>query len=709
MGDLVLEVLDHDWNRLAVSPNIVRASITDELGAVGEAEVTLPRDDGVIDFLPDPESAQSNEGRWRLWEDGEIVFAGVVDQTTRTINDDNTYTFGGKQRGILLGTANMGRRDFNAWTISDLFQELLLDNIGKAPIASIQNKSSQHKLHPAINAIIGDVIEGNYWSTRVSGTNHHLTVDLGDQEDIVGVRIIPPWWDKRWYQFTVYTSTDNVTYTQRGQYTGTQPLDERGKKYTFSTTCRYVKVEINDSSDNIGRLAAVLVYKELATVGSDTDYLIPWIENDDSGNNTLTGNAERVIENGAFNGDGVIGNSFVTRLSGTSAIHHRFRGTSTSVYFTQGKGGGTATAAIYLDNVFQHNVTVSGNSYQVKGYETVGLTNGEHHVRVEQVSGMPQVDYFTGLYETSYRPIEDRDKGSISYFGKWKEIQHEEFSFYTARASSTENNRYLFEFYGDKLKVKGSKGRNYGFAEFFIDGGLEDTVDLYNDPRQFGRTLFQWSGSFASHTLRCRVDGTKNASSGGFTVDVDWLEGNFKHVIYMRSFYETNMRLLTRLSEITNTFLRFNHDGSIDLLGQVGDWSETVIREGENEGGNIITANAENDYSETASAVLALVTSPDGLPIKAFVIDRNAVARMGLKIRKSEEADANDAYLLTRQAWTELQDHVQPEKRYTVEYDPNDVGDIQVGQTTVLHSSRLGLVGNEQFRIGRLVTEYDNE
>jgi hypothetical protein len=221
--------------------------------------------------------------------------------------------------------------------------------------------------------------------------------------------------------------------------------------------------------------------------------------------------------------------------------------------------------------------------------------------------------------------------------------------------------------------------------------------------------MFAWSGSYGDHEFMMRNKGSKNPASGNYWTDLDHLTGNFAHVIYLRSFYETNLRLLTRLSEITNTFLRFNHDGSIDLLGSVGDYSNTIIREGENEGGTIINASAEHDYSETASAVLALVTGPGDMPIKAFVIDREAVKRMGLKIRKAEEADANDAYLLTRQAWSELQEYKEPQKRFTVDFDPSEVGDIQVGQTTVLHSQRLGLTNNELFRAGRLTTEWTNE
>lgn len=706
---LVLEVLDYDWNRLYVTPHVKQASITEELGAVGEGEVTLPAGDPVILYLPDPANVKSNEGRWRLYESGSLVFAGVVDQTTRRISEDNTYTFGGKQRGILLGNANMGRRNFKGWPVQRLFEECLRDNIAKAPVAHIEDKSSAHPAHPAINCITGDIIKNNFWASNNAADQHFVTIDLGDSYDIVGVRVIAPWWDNKWYNFRVLTSDDDSTYADMGGYETNRPLDDKGKLVLFDDNCRYVKVRITDSSDNFGRLAAVLVYTQLAEVGADTDYLLPWIENDDSGNVTRVGDTDRRMTNGAFNGDGVLGNSFTTRLNPGGSLHHRFRGTDSAVYFTQGKLAGAAEAEVFIDNVSQGIVSIPDNSYQYEGFKIEGLSNGEHHMKVAHESGDPQVDYFAGLYESSYRPIRD-DDSQIGYYRGWQEHEGENFTnFVHHRSSETDAIAVLENFIGDSIKVIGTTGPNFGRAEYFIDGNMEQNVNLYTSNPQYQQAVFTWSGSYGNHDLVIKVKGTNDPQSDGYRVDVDEIRGNFAHLIYMRSYYETNLRMLTRLSEITQSYLRFNHDGSVDLLGKVGQWSETIVREGENEGGSIIGAEVQDDYSETCSAVLALASNPDGLPVKAFVIDRKAVDRMGLKVRKVEFADANDAYLLTRQAWSELQDHAYPERRYDVQWDPELVGNIQVGQTTVLYAPNINLSGSDQFRVGRLVTDFDTE
>ena len=710
-NDLVLEICDYNWNRLYASPNVISASVTRELGAVGEGEVTLPAGDPAIAYLPDRNSAQSNEGRWRLYEDGVLTFAGVVDQTTRRVNPDNTYSFGGKHRGILLGNSNMGRRNFDGWTLQQIFEEFLRDNIGKAPIASIEERTSATDAHPAVNCITGDVVRGQYWATSQGsgGLPHYVTIDLGANYDIVGVRVIPPWWDRRWYNFRVTTSDDNSSFTDQGGYEVNLPLSSRGKLITFTDNCRYVKVRITDSSDGYGRLAAVLIYRQLATVGADTNYLVQWIENDDSGNIERFGNTERRNTPGAFNGDGVIGNSLTTRLNSGGRMDHRFRGTSTSVFFTQGPGGGDAWARIYLDNVLQDTVFLPQQTYQYQGYSIENLSNDVHILSVRNESGTPQVDYFSGLYKTSYRKLRDDDT-HIGYYRGWAQYTGDFYRDFSHHRSNSLVASNLFEFKGDSVKVIGTKRSSYGKQEFRIDGGSIGIADQYANVDQYQRTLIEWSGSYATHDLRGIHTGDKNPASSNYFIDIDGIQGNWDHIIYMRSFWETNLRMLTRLSEITGTYLRFNDDGTVDLLSQVGQWSETIVREGENEGGNMIDAEIQDDYSETASAELAIVTQSDAPPIKAYVIDTNAVERMGLKIRKVDYADANDAYLLTRQAWADLQDHVYPTRRYSVQFDHALLNDnIEVGETTTLYAPSIGLSGSDQFRVGRLVTDFGTE
>lgn len=699
--EIILEVLDHNWNRKALSRQLVGASITEELGTVGEGSVTIHKDDPVVAYLPNPDALNPYEGRWRLYEDGSVVWAGVIDSTTYNLDETGNFEFDGKQRGIELSFTNVGRRDFLGWPFQDVFKELLRDNIGKAPMASIKAVTSQNPQYPALNAITGDPFEGQMWVA--SGLDQSFTVDLGGQKTIDAIRAIPPWWDNRWYQFDVYTSTDNSSFTLRHSKTTVTPLTDRGVliESGFPVTARYVKVQVTDSSDNNSRFASVLVLQNIMASGSNTTLTVPFIENDDSGNITYTGSAVQQNVNGAFAGDGIVGNSTATRLTSGATAVHRFRGTSNTIYCTQDTDG-SAQGEVFVDGVSQGTFTVPNNSYQHAIYTVSGLSNGLHTMALKQTSGDLQLDYFGGEYLSSWRFIRE-DEPSIAYHGTWEEIVGENhYNFATQRTSAATSQIY-YEFYGDYLQIVGPKSPNHSTdISVVIDGGSPSTISQFNSTLVYKQNVFTWSGSYGSHNIRLTNNQAKY-------MELDGIRGNFAHSIYMRSAYDHNLAMLTRLSEITASWLKFNFNGTVDLLGSSGDQIGVVLREGENEGGQITNATVNNDYSEVYSAALALVNGPNDLPIKSFVIDKNAVSQFGLKIGRVDNTDSLDAFLLTRQAWQWLQDHKEPRREYDLQYIPDaSTEGVEVGDSPRFYAPTVSLSG-ERLRIGRKTTEWTNE
>ena len=706
---LIVELLDNDWDRLGITVDAISASITEELGRVGEAAVEIPITDAVRAYLPNPDAAAPWEGRFRIYEDDTVKFAGVIDSHSIQLDDNSaTVRFSGKHRGVELGFYNLGRMDYLGWNIRELMRELTRDNIARTATLEYNSHAADDNqdLYPPYQMVTGDPFKQNYWRADVLPAE--ATFDLGQITTINAIRFMPQWWKDietnkfHYHTFKVWVSDDNSSWTQYAQKGDTLPSSAKGHLYSGTISIRYVKLEVTTSTDDVARIAQLMIYQNRATIGTDTTYTVPFIENDDSGNVTTSGAVTRPVTPGAFQGDSVITQSYVTRLSASGhKITHTFRGVSDAVFFTS-HNNGSGVADIYVDGAFRQQVSIPNNKYWFKGYDTVEdfggpLDDEEHTLDVRWVSGIVQVDYFNGLYQTSWRPVEDDDP-ALAYRGNWYQIENSVYYNFFASASEAAQNQIYFQFTGDKVRIKGSEHTGYGAFNVYIDGNLEATVNTNSAGTFHKQILYSWSGSYGDHSILISTNSTAR-------VVIDRIEGNFSHTLYMRSRYEANLKVLTRMSEIIDSYLRFNNDGSIDLLGNIGDSSDTALIEGTNEGGTIISSNVETDYSETGSAVLAIVNVNGELPIKAFVVDKEAVAEIGYKVVKLEQSDAADQFLLNRQALQYLREKRKPNRSYEITYDPDEVGNIGVGQTTRLYSPTSNLTG-DSYRVGRITTEY---
>lgn len=707
--DLMVEILDQNWVRRSATNNVVSASITRELGTVGEATVEIPVDDVAASFLPNPDVTSPYEGRFRIYEDGILQFAGVIDTKSVNLSESgSSITFGGKHRGIQVGFYNTGRFDYLGWNIRQIYRELLRNNVAKEAV--LVSVTSEEELYPAYQMVTGDPFKQNYWKTSDSTGTHTATFDLGSNRNVTAIRVMPQWWKDidtnqfHYHSYNVELSTDGSSWTEYAAKGGTAPSSSLGHLSVLDdpTPARYFRINVTDSTDGIARIAQILVYENIAEIGSDTTYTTPFVENDDSGNCETSGSISRPVTPGAFQGDSVITHSYTTRLSGSGqSITHNFRGVSNAVFFTSHTNG-SGVAKIYVDGVDRGNVSIANNKYWFKGYDTIEdfgepLEDTDHTLKVEWVSGTVQVDYFNGLFQTSWRPIEDDDP-SIGYRGNWTQAEASYYHNFFASVSEAENNRLDFRFFGTKIQVIGDKGPGFGSFGVYIDEVLQTTVNCNNATALHKQVLYEFEGDFSDYVISLR---TTSASK----VVIDRLQGNFVHTLYIRARYEANLKVLTRVSEILDSYLRFNDDGTVDLLGAVGTPSGTAIIEGTNEGGTMINARVENEWSETGSAVLAIVNVNGELPIKAMVIDKEAVAEIGFKVIKLDQSDAADQFLLNRQALQYLREKRKPSRSYNISYDPSLVGTIEPGETTRLYSPSSGLDG-ESYRVGRMTTTY---
>lgn len=84
------------------------------------------------------------------------------------------------------------------------------------------------------------------------------------------------------------------------------------------------------------------------------------------------------------------------------------------------------------------------------------------------------------------------------------------------------NGYYQVRFNGKQIKVYAAKANNHGIAGISIDGGSETLVDYYASSRQEQALVYTSPTLTAgSHTLKVRVNRTKNASSSGYAIPAD--------------------------------------------------------------------------------------------------------------------------------------------------------------------------------------------
>ena len=114
------------------------------------------------------------------------------------------------------------------------------------------------------------------------------------------------------------------------------------------------------------------------------------------------------------------------------------------------------------------------------------------------------------------------DSGSITYSGSWTDFNG------TGRINGDEhhtngtNNYAQFTFTGTEVRWVCTKFSNRGKADVYIDGAYQDTKDLYSSSVLYQQEIYTRTGlSSGSHTIKVVCNGTKNASSSDYYIDVD--------------------------------------------------------------------------------------------------------------------------------------------------------------------------------------------
>jgi hypothetical protein len=117
--------------------------------------------------------------------------------------------------------------------------------------------------------------------------------------------------------------------------------------------------------------------------------------------------------------------------------------------------------------------------------------------------------------------------GSVTYDSGWTAYPNcgVQCFFGDDHGSDTQGAVATFTFSGTQIALLSARDVGNGIAGFSIDGGPETASDFYASVRQ-GEQINYVSPhlSYGTHTLKVRVTGDKNPSSGGASISIDRAE-----------------------------------------------------------------------------------------------------------------------------------------------------------------------------------------
>jgi hypothetical protein len=118
--------------------------------------------------------------------------------------------------------------------------------------------------------------------------------------------------------------------------------------------------------------------------------------------------------------------------------------------------------------------------------------------------------------------ILDSEDVSVTRVGSWGSVEDAEAVGGSYLQSNIKGDYLQFSFKGSALWIRFKFGSNCGKASISIDGKAYPTIDLYNDLAVFKYVnVAVGLDENVSHMVKIGVDGTKNASSTDYYVNVD--------------------------------------------------------------------------------------------------------------------------------------------------------------------------------------------
>lgn len=111
----------------------------------------------------------------------------------------------------------------------------------------------------------------------------------------------------------------------------------------------------------------------------------------------------------------------------------------------------------------------------------------------------------------------------VTYSGTWTyNTEQTGRLFIDDHTSATTSDYVELAFTGGSISLIVTTGSDQGEAEIYIDTVLQETVDLYSASEVTQHVIYNKTAlTITEHTIKVVVKGTKNASSSGYTVNID--------------------------------------------------------------------------------------------------------------------------------------------------------------------------------------------
>ena len=189
----------------------------------------------------------------------------------------------------------------------------------------------------------------------------------------------------------------------------------------------------------------------------------------------------------------------------------------TSVVITGAGFVGVTAVTFGGTNATSFSVTDAGHITAVAPAHAAGTVR----VQVTALGGTTEdveADNFT--YVTPNRA--EQSAGGLYWSGTWTSVSSASYSGSSYKYTNTSGASLTLAFYGTQFSLIAKKSPALGNASVSIDGGTPANVDLYNKTTVYKQTVYTSPTlSDGLHVVKISRAGTRNASSSGYTINVD--------------------------------------------------------------------------------------------------------------------------------------------------------------------------------------------